>query len=199
MIDVYLTRHGQTIWNVEWRMQGLKNSPLTEKGIADAESLRSRLLEIPFSKCFTSPMPRAVHTAHILIGDQHVPLIIDSALAEMDLGIWEGVRAEDAKKSDPEVFYNFRNRPDLYVPVSGGESFKDVVARAAAFIKELESLPDGTAPVLAVTHCILLQAIVMICDHRDISTLRSGQEVDQTKLFHLQWDHRKWRVLIRNQ
>lgn len=199
MIDLYLTRHGQTIWNVEEKMQGRLNSPLTDEGIKGAYTLSKRLYDIPFSKCYTSPMPRALHTALILIGSRSVPLTIESTLAEMNLGSWEGMSASTAKADFPTDFYHFRNRPDLYVPLSGGETFESVVARAQAFLSEVEALPDGTGPILGVTHCILLQAIIMVCEGRPLSTLRTGQIVDQTTIFHLLWDSNKWNILLRNQ
>jgi len=199
MIDLYLTRHGQTIWNVEVRMQGRLNSPLTDDGIQGALKLRGKIRSIPFSKCYTSPMPRALHTALLLIGDRRVPLVVEETLAEMDLGIWEGMSAAAAKEEHPEVFYQFRHRPDLFIPPDGGESFADVVARAKAFLEKIESLPDDTGPVLGVTHCILLQAITMLCDGRPLSDLRTGQAVDQTAMFHLQWNHGEWHILVRNE
>jgi broad specificity phosphatase PhoE len=199
MLDVYLTRHGETKWNVAWRMQGRKNSPLTDKGIQDAIDFRNKLDGKRIGVCFTSPMPRAVHTSQLIIGDQPVPFIIEPLLAEMDLGVWEGVYAKDAKNDHPVTFFNFRNRPDLYVPVEGGESFYHVTERAKAFLAKLEALPEGSLPVLAVTHCILLQSIIMLCDDREMSTLRTSQAVDQTRLFHLQWDNNTWVVCERNQ
>ena len=144
-------------------------------------------------------MPRALHTALLLIGDRRVPLVVEETLAEMDLGIWEGMSAAAAKEEHPEVFYQFRHRPDLFIPPDGGESFADVVARAKAFLEKIESLPDDTGPVLGVTHCILLQAITMLCDGRPLSDLRTGQAVDQTAMFHLQWNHGEWHILVRNE
>lgn len=199
MIDLYLTRHGQTVWNVEMRMQGRLNSPLTDEGIRGAKSLHDKILEIPFTKCYTSPLPRALHTALLLIGDRSVPLVLEKSLAEMDLGSWEGMTAVAAKRDYPEIFYQFRSRPDLYSPVLEGESFTDVTARAGGFLKKLESLPENAGPILGVTHGILLQAIMMICDERPLSTLRTGQDVDQTALFHIQWNNGKWNVLSRNE
>jgi len=199
MIDVYLSRHGQTAWNVEYRMQGRRNSPLTDDGIAGAMALKEKIADIPFTTCFTSPMPRALHTALLLIGDRSVRLEIEPGLAEMDLGSWEGVRAEDARQEYPEQFYRFRHRPDLFLPPDGGETFPDVVSRAEVFLRKLEALPDGTGPILCVTHAIMLQAITMVCDGRPLPTLRTGQHVDQTTLFHFRWDLGSWQVLERNE
>lgn len=39
---VYLTRHGETIWNTKKLMQGWKDSPLTDKGIKQAKQLASK-------------------------------------------------------------------------------------------------------------------------------------------------------------
>src|SRR5947209_9268248 len=38
-----LVRHGETQWNVERRYQGQLDSPLTERGIAEAEAIGRRL------------------------------------------------------------------------------------------------------------------------------------------------------------
>lgn len=37
--DLYLMRHGQTVWNAEGRMQGRLDSPLTPLGEAQARRL----------------------------------------------------------------------------------------------------------------------------------------------------------------
>ena len=199
MTDLYLTRHGQTEWNLQVRMQGRGNSPLTEEGIRGAEILAKRLSLVPFSRCYTSPMPRAVHTALLLLRGRDVPLTITPYLAEMSLGVWEGVRMAKALEEYPDAFGKFRNRPDVFRPVSdGGEDFYEVCERAREFLRVIESLPEGTGPILGVTHCILLQAIMMIVDNRGMETLRSGQSVDQTSLFRLHFDGAVWTVLERN-
>ena len=49
---IYLTRHGQTLWNLEKRLQGRGNSPLTEDGIERAKELRDRLKNIHIDYLF---------------------------------------------------------------------------------------------------------------------------------------------------
>ena len=48
-IDMYLMRHGETRFNVQERMQGRCDSPLTEKGIQEAQEAAEELKDIPFS------------------------------------------------------------------------------------------------------------------------------------------------------
>ena len=198
MPDIYLTRHGQTVWNTEVRMQGRQNSPLTEEGILGAERLAESLREIRFSRCYTSPMPRAVHTALLLLAGRDTPLSISRNLAEMDLGDWEGLSMSDASARFPEAFTNFRHRPDLYLPTGDGETFYDLISRAQVFLEELKQIKSDDEPVLVVTHCILLQAIMLLCENRQMPTLRTGQVVDQTTRFRIRWDGHMWNVLEKN-
>jgi probable phosphoglycerate mutase len=43
MLILYLTRHGETEWNIQKRMQGCSDSELTDKGKKNAMFLGSRL------------------------------------------------------------------------------------------------------------------------------------------------------------
>ena len=45
MVTLYITRHGETKWNSEKRMQGWMDSNLTENGEKNAVSLGKRLNE----------------------------------------------------------------------------------------------------------------------------------------------------------
>jgi broad specificity phosphatase PhoE len=43
MTHLILIRHGQTTWNAERRLQGLRDAPLSEKGVIQAEAASRRL------------------------------------------------------------------------------------------------------------------------------------------------------------
>ena len=57
-MKIYITRHGETKWNIQGRMQGWKNSDLTEKGIENAKKLGKSLKEINFDCIYSSPSGR---------------------------------------------------------------------------------------------------------------------------------------------
>jgi probable phosphoglycerate mutase len=63
---LFLTRHGQTEWNLQKRMQGHQNSALTTLGEQQAEWLRERLEGENLGAIYSSISPRALHTAQIL-------------------------------------------------------------------------------------------------------------------------------------
>lgn len=52
-INVYFVRHGQTYLNLYHRMQGWSDSPLTEKGLADAARAGQALAKVDFDYAFS--------------------------------------------------------------------------------------------------------------------------------------------------
>jgi len=66
---IYLVRHGETEWNLVRRYQGWGDSPLTERGLAQAEAigrLLSGLPEARSAELVSSPIGRARRTAEII-------------------------------------------------------------------------------------------------------------------------------------
>lgn len=76
MTTLYLVRHGQTEFNVQKRVQGMADSALTPKGIADAKALGRgfQLAGVHFDAAFASDLTRAVDTAHFILSGLGEPL-----------------------------------------------------------------------------------------------------------------------------
>lgn len=75
-MKIYLTRHGETQWNIEKRLQGWKDSELTEKGVNNALKLGDRLFNTEFNAIYTSPSQRAYQTANYVSLDRKIRLIL---------------------------------------------------------------------------------------------------------------------------
>lgn len=58
MPTLYMTRHGETEWNLEKRMQGWEDSPLTAKGRQNARDLGHRLREMHLDHLYQSDWSR---------------------------------------------------------------------------------------------------------------------------------------------
>ncbi len=59
-------------------MQNAPHSPLTTRGQEQAQELAQRLVDVPFARRYTSPLPRALDTASALAGAQNLtPIVID--------------------------------------------------------------------------------------------------------------------------
>ncbi len=161
---ILMARHGETQWNLVRRMQGQKDSPLTEKGIRQAENLKKMLISrtltggktARITSAWCSCLGRAVKTAEICANGLDIGLEKAEGLNEIALGKWEGLSFEEAEKMSPEQFYNFWHRPSKYVPTPGGETFQQVQARMVDALKRIHERHPGEN-ILVVSHWIAIK------------------------------------------
>ena len=152
-------RHGETIWNVDSRMQGHMNSSLTKKGKNQAEILRKKLINKAISAAYTSTLERAKETAKIILENSELPLIERASLNEIGLGEWEGKTFAEAKELNPEQFNNFWKFPTRYSP-SSGETYYELQSRAIPETYKIFKENAG-GRVLVVSHWITIKIIYM--------------------------------------
>ena len=89
-MDIYFLRHGETKWNTLGRIQGQKNTKLSEKGIEQAKLTAEGMKDIPFDAIYSSPLERAYLTARIVRGERDIPIKLDERLKEIGFGADEG-------------------------------------------------------------------------------------------------------------
>jgi probable phosphoglycerate mutase len=179
-MKIYITRHGQTKWNVEGRMQGQLNSDLTEKGINQAKWLGEFMQEIEIDVIISSSSGRAYDTANLIRGNRDIKIIKSDNLREMYLGEWEGRIATEIRISDKEQQDNFWNSPHQYKP-SSGESYEELKCRVN---KELTNIITEfkNKTVLIVTHAITLKTILAYIKNLEIKDIWSGTFMHPTCL-----------------
>lgn len=132
MLNVYLLRHGETQWNAEGNKYcGRTDIPLTEKGIAQAQSVHDQLRDVAFEAVYSSPLQRAFHTAQIASGQKHV--IADDRLIEVDFGNWEGKTKEEFIEEDETLWKNWIHDPAIAKAGGTGETGLGVVNRVDDF------------------------------------------------------------------
>jgi len=88
-MEIYFVRHGQTVWNVEKRFQGLSDSPLTELGITQAKLLGEKLKDIKFDKFYSTSLKRANDTANYIKGNREQEVEIFDDFEENKLVFFE--------------------------------------------------------------------------------------------------------------
>jgi len=103
MVELYLVRHGQTVFNVEKRVQGYADSDLTATGVADAKALGRGLAAagVVIEQAFASDRKRAIVTAQTALkaAQQDLNVNVNVALREMDYGKFEGWQTDDFAKA----------------------------------------------------------------------------------------------------
>jgi broad specificity phosphatase PhoE len=158
---LYLVRHGATEANLASppRLLGRRlDPPLTPAGVRQVEAARDALAPVPLHHCFTSPLLRARQTAAILSQPHGLaPQPLD-ALAECDLGRWEGLDWQTVAAQEPEAYQRFLSDPARHGhPV--GESYQDVFDRAWPALQQLLTRHPGRN-LLVVSHQVVLRTTV---------------------------------------
>ena len=142
-----MVRHGQTLFNSMARIQGACDSPLTEKGIAQALEARDALKDIPFTKAFSSTSERASDTCELILGDRNLMIQRSKLLKEFDFGLLDGSKFEEVAD---EIFKRRANGEDF--TDIGGDSNETIAKRIKeGFEYMIQQCEDGEI-VLVVTH-----------------------------------------------
>ena len=66
-VTIYFARHGKTLFNTFYRVQGWADSPLTEPGIEVAKYLGEGLKDIKFSGYYSSDAGRQRETMEVIL------------------------------------------------------------------------------------------------------------------------------------
>lgn len=91
MMDLYVTRHGQTIGNVQKILQGQQGGQLTENGFEQASKLGNRLKSVRFTAIYSSDLNRCIQTlSQIISHHDYLTPILDERLREKAAGELEG-------------------------------------------------------------------------------------------------------------
>src|SRR5688500_9825999 len=107
---VIVVRHGETAWNNEKRWQGHLDSPLTAKGLSQAQALARRLSGERFSALYTSDLGRAYQTAQLIAAATGHSVVLDSRLRERKLGVFQGLTSEEIRAVHAEEYELYRIR-----------------------------------------------------------------------------------------
>ena len=132
-MELYLVRHGQTLWNKEQRYYGHSDVGLSEKGLLQAKRMGHYFKNINFDKVIASPLIRAVDTAKELT-DQEI--LTDSRLMEQNFGLFEGKTYAELKEQYPQELQAWNQNHENYC-LPEGESFSMVRTRVEDFLQDM--------------------------------------------------------------
>ncbi|WP_337845278.1 histidine phosphatase family protein [Thermus sp.] len=163
-MELWLVRHGETLWNREGRLLGWTDLPLTPEGEAQALALRGRLPPLP---AHSSDLKRALRTAELAgFAPRATP-----SLREIHFGLLEGAPWEGLDPLHKEALLRFQ---DFHPP--GGEALE-------AFQERVLRLLDGLRePSLLFTHGGVVRAV--------LRTLGEDGLVPPGSVVVVDWPHR---------
>jgi broad specificity phosphatase PhoE len=135
-----LIRHGETAWSRSGRHTGRTDLALTPRGQDEARLVIDTLAGWTFTASLSSPLRRAMETAHIAGFDP----ALDANLMEWDYGEVEGLRNDDIVAERPGWSKWTHEIP-------GGEQVADVGARADTLLNGTRHI-EGDIAIFAHGH-----------------------------------------------
>jgi broad specificity phosphatase PhoE len=149
-------RHAVTADNLAYRFIGRRDTSLHPIGFEQAECLATRLQTQPISYIVSSPLQRAWQTATAIADKQGAcPVLQDDRLAEIDLGIMDGLSMFTAYEQYKELIDHALDEHVSDFAFPGGERRSHALRRMMAAIQDIVQRP-GTGTVCVVTHGAML-------------------------------------------
>jgi probable phosphoglycerate mutase len=157
-MTIFLCRHGETEWNRTRRYQGWCDSPLTPRGIAQAEAMGRKLAALPEvgeAAIVASPIGRARRTAEIIAEclGRAAPPLLDERLREISLGSWDGLDRREIEAGAPAMFEG-DGRWEWYFKTPDGETYEGFAGRIAAWLAE-----PRQGPLIVVAHGVVTRVL----------------------------------------
>lgn len=143
-MQILLTRHGQTEWNVLKKVQGKVDIELNATGIKQAEETALKLKNTAIDIIISSPLKRARQTAEIINKEKNLPIIIDDRISERDFGELEGMSAMDF---DFNAFWSYKQNNKY----NKAENIRVFFKRVYDFLDDIKEKYKGKK-ILIVSH-----------------------------------------------
>ena len=183
----YLVRHGESVSNVEERVQGQADVDLSALGRRQAARVAAWSRELvtsvsendPTWEIWSSPLRRARHTAEMIATAVGLPLRIEERLCELHAGIFQGHLWADLETQFPEAVARWCSG-DVDYQIPGGESRAQLAARGHETLQTLAA--RSVTGMIVVAHGGVLTAALGSLLGREHPLLASAAQRPFTKL-----------------
>ena len=135
-------RHGETTWNVDTRIQGQLDIPLSATGRWQAARLAEALSDQPLAAIYASDLARAWETARYVGQARDQEVIKEAGLRERGFGDFEGKTFAEIEMLLPEQSLRWRKRDPEFAP-NGGETLVALRARVLEAAARLAARHPG--------------------------------------------------------
>lgn len=171
---IIITRHGETIENLNKIIQGHLPGNLSKTGLNQAKQLGLRLKNEKIDYIYCSDLKRTVDTS-LEISKFHPNsiLIFDESLREKYHGSWEG-------KTRAEIKYSTQHN-DVEAP--DGETFEQLFERAKSFLDKLKSNHrNSNDTILLIGHNGINRAIIGAIHNFSLNEIKNISKIKNTSV-----------------
>jgi len=153
----YLARHGQTEWNIEGRIQGQLDSPLTALGKQQALLLAEQCKMLSITSLLTSPLGRALATAELCAKALALKVNVVSGFEERHFGCWQGKLTAEVNMDNK--YHEITTQITDSKPKQGESAEQALQRFQIALIQQVEKNTDNET-YLIIVHGELLRCFM---------------------------------------
>lgn len=186
-MKLYLTRHGETDWNIQNKIQGQTDTLLNERGRQQAHELAGRLKKEGYEigTIYTSRQKRARETAEVIGQAIHVTPIVREGLEEIALGSWEGYTWKQVREQFPDEYQVWYANRRYQVP-PGGESYQQLLNRLLPTLDAIFKENQGN--VLVVSHSAVIMTLMTYLYDTPYEDMARNYKTGNTGVVEIEWD-----------
>lgn len=211
-LEIYLVRHGKTVFNTVGRLQGWSDSPLIQEGIDAAKALGSVLCgKVRFDAAFSSTSMRAFETAEYILNaaeQGNLPLQCLPECREYCFGGFEGEFAEAVHKMIAQHrgytcvadwheaylhghYHMLAETVSTLDPLGLAETEKQFISRLQKGLRLLVEKSPADGKILLVSHGMAITSILKSIDPSSILY----KSVENVAVSRLIFDRETWQIL----
>ncbi|WP_415641074.1 histidine phosphatase family protein [Sporolactobacillus spathodeae] len=212
--ELYVVRHGKTIFNLLDRVQGWSDTPLTEVGRENIRCLGKGLEDVPFVEAYSSDSGRAIETTRIILEEQettssNIKHSIDSRLREWCFGSFEGAFNDELRKVLPTVTddesgnkildptLTFEKMAELLQradKVAITEPYEKIKRRVLSVFAEIAKRTElhGGGNVLIVSHGLTIIFLLTLID----PSVNINVDIPNGSVTHITYENAKFEVTM---
>ncbi len=146
--DLWLVRHGASLHHTQERFSW-DDAPLTEEGHRQAQRLAERLVSLEaVTALYSSPIRRAVETAHPIAAALGLPITLHPGLRELDFGRAGGLTLAEFRERWPELFSQWQDLANPHFRWPEGESREEFRRRVITALEGLARAHAGERSIV---------------------------------------------------
>lgn len=164
----HLVQTGETVWEVQQRIDSLAGAPLSEAGRESIRRVAEELVPLVPAAVYAGNGESERETAELLAKRLDRKVVMDVRLGELDFGLWQGLTVAEIRHRQPKLHRQWTEAPGSVRP-PGGESLQELQQRLREAFRQIgrtkrKKIPASGAVVvlrpvaLGAARCLLEKA-----------------------------------------
>lgn len=146
-MKLYLIRHGESLGNLQGKIQGTMDFPLSELGKQQVDLISSYCENINLDSLYSSDLERAHATATAIGESTGLPVQAWDQIREVHLGPLQGLSRAEIREQYPETVKN----SIITSGIEGTETIDELTLRCKTVLEQLQELHSSDSVAL-VSH-----------------------------------------------